>query len=80
VSSASPAPRTTWKGVDDDRGIGKLRADRLAVGLIEIDADHLHVFSVGLAPGAQVTLQNAPRAAVEYLMHTFVLEVGDDSR
>jgi hypothetical protein len=52
--------------------------DRLPVGLVGVDRDHLDRPPVLFWQRAQVALDPAPAAAVEHLDHPLAVEVGDD--
>jgi hypothetical protein len=66
--------------VDHDPRPRKHRPDRLAVGLVGIDRDHLDRTAVRLRERAQVALHAPAAATVEHLHHAPAVEIGHHRR
>jgi hypothetical protein len=63
--------------IADDPRVRQRRADRLAVGVVGIDRDHLDPGTNLAGQRAQPPLDGAPVAAVEHLDHAATVQVGD---
>jgi hypothetical protein len=63
--------------VTDDPGVRQRGADRVAVGVVGIDRDHLDPAANVGGQGGKPALDGAPIAAIEHLDHAAAVQIGD---